>query len=286
MRRDHKALPRFRARAEDLAELLLDHRPSSITDVNLQAGEDPIAVREVALPLIRWLKESGTLGVSVCLGTLDTELYEALREAGASIYIMKFESADPGHYQALRAPGSLSERLRHIRYLAGAGWKVSSGFIAGLASLVSPGPDPESASRELEAAVSLASELPLIGCSVSPFIPGESTPHAGSGAAGIDETLNSMALLRLARPDWIIPAVSALHLAQPGEGYRRGLRCGANLATINLTPEPVRGDYLLYKRERFIMTEGRLLDALAQENLEPSKVGLGPFLESPVPASL
>ena len=41
-------------------------------------------------------------------------------------------------------------------------------------------------------------------------------------------------------------------------GYRRGLRTGANLCTINLTPESVRSDYLLYKRDRFIMNEARI----------------------------
>jgi biotin synthase len=78
-----------------------------------------------------------------------------------------------------------------------------------------------------------------------------------------------MAALRLMRPDWVIPAVSALNLATDG-GYRRGLRAGANLTTINLTPPELRGDYVIYKRERFIMTEARVLDAIAAEGLTPS----------------
>jgi len=53
-------------------------------------------------------------------------------------------------------------------------------------------------------------------------------------------------------------------------GYRRGLRTGANLVTINLTPPDIRGDYLLYKRDRFIMTEERILSAIAAEGLAPS----------------
>jgi biotin synthase len=123
----------------------------------------------------------------------------------------------------------------------------------------------------------IANALPLDGCSVSPFIPGEETPLANNAIADIDLTLNSMAALRLMRPDWIIPAVSALNLAEPGCGYRRGLRTGANLVTINLTPSDIRGDYLLYKRDRFIMTEERLLSAIAAENLFPSKQSLADF---------
>src|SRR5258708_1266469 len=88
MRRDNRTLKRYRARHEQLAELLADHRPSSVTDVNIQAGEDPVAVREVVLPLIRTLQRETTLGISVCLGNLTPELYAELRSGGAEIYIM------------------------------------------------------------------------------------------------------------------------------------------------------------------------------------------------------
>ena len=92
--------------------------------------------------------------------------------------------------------------------------------------------------------------------------------------ADVDLTLNCMAALRLMRPRWVIPAVSALNLAGPGGGYRRGLRTGANLVTINLTPPDLRKDYLLYRRDRFIMTEERILSALEAEGLKPSRQSL------------
>src|SRR5207249_3386686 len=132
MRRDNKSLERYRARHEQLAELLLHHRPASVTDLNIQAGEDPVAVREVALPLIRTLRRETNLGISVCLGTLSPALYTELRDAGATIYILKFEIADAATYKRRQAPGTLVERLDHIRRLAKQGWHVSSGFIAGL----------------------------------------------------------------------------------------------------------------------------------------------------------
>ncbi len=80
------------------------------------------------------------------------------------------------------------------------------------------------------------------------------------------------------QPDWIIPAVSALNLAGPGEGYGRGLRAGANLVTMNLTPRGMREAHVLYRRERFIMTEERILDAMATENLVPCRQSLGDYL--------
>jgi biotin synthase len=268
MRRDHRALNRFRAEHDALAELLIHHRPASITDVNIQSGEDPVVVRDVVVPLVRTLRRETPLGVSVCLGTLNPELYDALREAGAGIYILKFEMADAASYERMEAPGTLRERLENSRWLARRGWHVSSGFIAGL---------PGQTERQLLDNFELAAQLPLVGCSVSPFIPGESTPMAGAPAGNIDLTLNCMAMLRLLRPDWVMPAVSALNLAEPGSGYRRGLGTGANLVTINLTPSDLRNDYVLYKRDRFIMTEERILAAIEAEGLAPSAQRLTEF---------
>ena len=37
MRRDNRSLSRFRAKHEQLAELILNHRPSSVTDINIQS---------------------------------------------------------------------------------------------------------------------------------------------------------------------------------------------------------------------------------------------------------
>jgi biotin synthase len=267
MRRDNRSLARYRSRHEQIAELLIEHRPASVTDVNIQAGEDPVSVREVVLPLIEVLRRETSLGISVCLGTLSPELYTELQSAGADIFILKFESGDAAQYERIEAPGTLAERLRHIRLLAENNWKVSSGFITGL-----PGQTLSDLLKNLE----LAHSLPLSGCSVSPFIPGENTPLAKNPMANPDWTFNCVSMLRLMRPDWVIPAVSAFNLAAQ-DGYRHGLRAGANLVTINLTPTEQRDDYVIYKRDRFIMTEERVLAAISAEGLAPSKQGLADF---------
>ena len=67
MRRDNHDLIRYRTKVEQIAELLIHHRPASVTDVNIQTGEDPVAVREVVLPLIETLRRETPLGISVCL---------------------------------------------------------------------------------------------------------------------------------------------------------------------------------------------------------------------------
>jgi biotin synthase len=270
MRRDNRSLSRARADFEGLAETLVHHRPDAVTDINIQSGEDPMAAREVVLPLIRILRRETRLGLSVCLGTHDYPIYRELKEAGASFYILKYETASAFDYKRKQAPGSLSERVKHIRWLAAQGWHVSSGFIASL-----PG---QEVSHLLENC-RLAGQLPLRGCSVSPFVPGSDTPLAGAQPGHVDAALNCMAALRLMRLPWVIPAVSALNLAHGanGDGYRRGLRAGANLVTINLTPQPLQEEYPIYRRDRFIMNEARVMEALAAEDLVPSEESLAAF---------
>jgi len=264
MRRDNRDLSRFRLELETLREVVRHGLPEMITDLNIQTGEDTVGIREVVLPLIETLRRETNLGISVCLGTLDAKLYDELRQAGASYYIIKLETGNREHYHAVQAPGTFERRLEAIQYLAASGWAVSSGFIVGL---------PGQTRDHIEETLDLLGRLPLSGASVSPFIAGEQTPFADRPSADFETTLECIARLRLRNPSYVIPAISALNLLRE-DGYVRALRAGANLATINLTPPARREDYLLYKRRRHIMHEQRVRAAIAAADCSISRVSL------------
>jgi len=269
MRRGNRSLKRFRLELENLRELVRHGLPDVITDLNIQTGEDTVGDREIVLPLLETIRqEKAQLGISVCLGTLDHKLYDELKAAGASYYIIKMETGNRDHYREVHAPGTFDQRLAAIRYLAASGWAVSSGFILGL---------PGQTRARIEETLELLGELPLAGASVSPFIAGEQTPFAQEPPGNFELTIECIARLRLRNPSYIIPAVSALNLVN-ADGYLRALRAGANLATINLTPSTNRGDYLLYKRDRVIMHEQRVRAAIAQAGCAISKVSIAETL--------
>ena len=46
---------------------------------------------------------------------------------------------------------------------------------------------------------------------------------------------------------------------------------------MNLTPDDLRDNYVIYKRDRIIMTEERVLAAIAAEGLTPATTGLAEF---------
>jgi biotin synthase len=265
MRRDNRELKRFRVELESLRELVRHGLPEVITDLNIQTGEDTVGDREIVLPLIETIREEKPhLGISVCLGTLDHKLYDELKQAGASYYIIKLETGNRDHYREVHAPGTFDQRLEAIRYLAASGWSVSSGFILGL-----PGQTP----AHIEETLELLGQLPLAGASVSPFIAGEQTPFADHPTGDFESTIQCIARLRLRNPSYIIPAISALNLVNE-DGYVRALRAGANLATINLTPATNRDDYLLYKRKRFIMHEQRVKAAIERADCAISTISI------------
>src|ERR1043165_8976879 len=268
MRRGNDLLERFRLSADELAELIIHHRPSIITDIDIQAGEDPVAVREIVLPLVRQLRRHTDLGITLCLGTLSPYEYDQLRTAGGDYYVIKIETGNTEHYQSIHAPGTLEKRLGAIRYLASKGWKVSSGFIVGL---------PGQTSTDVTETLNLMAELPLAGASVSPFIAGVQTPFASATNGDIETTLDCVARMRLTSPHWIIPAVSAMRLVS-NDGYVRAFNAGANLATINLTPRAAQVKYPIYTRDRFIMDEERVLSAIAEAGCEPSRIGISEYL--------
>jgi len=58
----------------------------------------------------------------------------------------------------------------------------------------------------------------------------------------------------------------------------RAFNAGANLATINLTPRSVRAAYPIYKRDRIIMDEERVLSAIQEAGCEVSRCGIAEHL--------
>jgi biotin synthase len=55
------------------------------------------------------------------------------------------------------------------------------------------------------------------------------------------------------------------------------------MVTINLTPPDLQRNYVIYKRDRFIMDEERVLSAIAAEGFSPSRQSLADFFQNGAP---
>ena len=255
MRRDNHALPRFVLTVEDIvvaAEKMCD---AGIRTIFLQAGEFPQSTSLVTKALERILNRL-PLSAILCLGNKTRDDYKRLRDAGADRYIIKQETSDPALYAELKEE-SLTERLRCLEWLLDLSYRVGLGNVIGL-----PGQTIDSIVEDIQFVRKYGAHM----ASASPFIPNDQTPLAGARHGDTNMTLNVLATLRQVLPDAEVPAVSALQTAH-ADGQYLGLQAGANVLTVNYTPEVHRKQYLLYKTDRYIVGLDHAQEVIARANL-------------------
>jgi biotin synthase len=275
MRRDNtRDNSDFRFDADGLVDVAASVRASGIDVVFFQGGEIPQTTRIVgeALPRIRELYD-GDVEILLNLGNKRRSEYEYLREQGATSYILKYETSDPHLTQRMRHE-SLESRLKCLQDLLDLGYRVGSGSIIGL-----PGQDVAGVARDLL----FARDLGVHMASVAPFIPAPDTPLANHPGGDVELTLNAIAVSRLLQPSWLIPAVSALS-KRAGEGQYRGLMAGANVITVNFTPNEQRDRYLIYGRDRFVVKRDYATGLIERTGLRPrGSVFLEPVVDGVAP---
>jgi biotin synthase len=260
MRRDNtRANDGFRLTPDDLVESAETLKHNGIDVVFFQGGEIPQTTRVVgeAIPRIRDLFD-GKVELLLNLGNKSREEYSYLREQGATSYILKHETGDEALNERMRHE-TLASRLACLQDLLDLGYFVGTGSIIGL-----PGQTVASVARD----ILLARDLKVHMCSVSPFIPAPGTPLASHPPGDVELTLNALAVSRLVEPRWLIPSVSALAKSQRGGQYR-GFMAGANVMTINFTPDAQRGRYLIYGKDRFVVRRDYAGELIAQTGLRP-----------------
>lgn len=260
MRRDNaRSNEGFRLTSDDLVAVARSILASGIDVVSLQAGEIPQTTKIVgsALPRIRELYDD-RVDILLCLGNKRHDEYAYLREQGATSYILKHETSDPELNAAMRHE-TLDSRLKHLQDLLSLGYRVGTGSIVGL-----PGQSLDSLARDIV----LARDLGVHMCSVSPFIPAPDTPLANHPPGDAETTLNAIAVSRLVNPTWLIPSVSALAKSQEG-GQFRGFLAGANVMTVNFTPQEQQGRYLIYGKDRFVVKRDYADELIARTGLRP-----------------
>ena len=162
---------------------------------------------------------------------------QRLFDAGADRYLLRHETADPAHYAALHPPELRWEnRMACLRQLREIGYAVGAGFMVG-----SPG----------QTAAHLAKDLCFIQafqpdmCGIGPFIPHQDTVFAEEPAGSAALTCRLLSVIRLIKPNILLPATTALGTVHP-QGRERGIAAGANVVMPNLSPTDVRKKYALY----------------------------------------
>ncbi|MGN1113235.1 MAG: [FeFe] hydrogenase H-cluster radical SAM maturase HydE, partial [Acutalibacteraceae bacterium] len=175
--------------------------------------------------------------VTLSIGERSREAYQRYFEAGADRYLLRHETADCDHYKRLHPDKmSFENRMRCIKDLKDIGFQTGIGFMVG-----SPYQTEESIYKDLQ----LIKEIQPHMVGIGPFIPHKDTPFADFKAGSCDLTLKLLAIIRLIKPNVLLPATTALGTIDP-RGREKGILAGANVVMPNLSPVIHRKDYSLY----------------------------------------
>ncbi len=226
----------------------------------LQGGEDGYYTDPVMCDIVTAIKrEHPDCAVTLSLGERSRVSYRRLFEAGADRYLLRHETANEAHYRLLHPESmSLGHRKECLFNLKDIGYQVGCGFMVG-----SPGQTPETLYEDLQFIRELQPQMVGIG----PFIPEHDTPFAEKPAGTLWQTLTLLSIIRLLKPNVLLPATTALGTISPS-GREEGIRHGANVIMPNLSPVEVRNKYLLYDNKICTGDEAAECCASVKESVE------------------
>ncbi len=225
----------------------------------LQGGEDKYYTDDVMCSVVAKIKELyPKCAVTLSLGERSYDSYQRMFDAGADRYLLRHETIDKEHYNMLHPESMKYEnRIKCLYNLKEIGYQTGCGFMVG-----SP----------YQTALNLAKDLKFIEefdphmCGIGPFIPHKDTEYAKYVAGSSDLTCYLLAIIRLIKPNILLPATTALATLSK-DGRTRGILCGANVVMPNLSPIKDRAKYSLYDNKAYLNTE-------AAEGLKELKASL------------
>ena len=238
IRRSNRRCERYRLTPEEILACCREGYALGFRTFVLQGGEDAFFTDDMLCALLQEIKtQCPDCAVTLSLGERSRDSYKRLRHAGADRYLLRHETADAAHYASLHpAEMSYANRMRCLQDLKSLGYQVGCGFMVG-----SPGQTPQHLAKDLK----FVEDFQPAMCGICPFIPQQDT-HLGREKAGtLELTCYLLSILRLIRPNLLLPATTALGTIDPN-GREMGVMAGANVVMPNLSPAGVRRKYALY----------------------------------------
>lgn len=238
IRKSNRNCQRYRLSPEEILNCCREGYDLGFRTFVLQGGEDGYYSDDVLCDLLGNIKQAyPDCAVTLSLGERSRESYQKLYDAGADRYLLRHETADAAHYGVLH-PQELDfeNRMRCLRDLKEIGYQVGCGFMVGA---------PCQTSAHLAKDLKFIEEFKPDMCGIGPFIPQTDTPFGQERAGTLELTCYLLSILRLIRPNLLLPSTTALGTIHPF-GREKGILAGANVVMPNLSPAAVRKKYMLY----------------------------------------
>ena len=238
LRKSNQHAERYRLNREEILSCVDAGYELGFRTFVMQGGEDAYFDTERIADLVVEIKKMyPDCAVTLSLGEHPRATYQAWREAGADRYLLRHETADPAYYRQLHPEEMLLETRKQCLYdLKELGYQTGTGFMVG-----TPGQTPAHLARDLM----FITELDPAMVGIGPFVPHHETPFAKEPGGTADLTLFLVGLLRILKPNLLLPATTALGTID-AIGREKGILAGANVVMPNLSPVDVRSKYAIY----------------------------------------
>lgn len=238
IRRSNEDACRYRLTEEEILDCCKQGYELGFRTFVLQGGEDGYYTDERLVKLIKEIRlKYPECAITLSVGERSMESYQRLFDAGADRYLLRHETANEAHYKMLHPEEmKLSNRKQCLFNLKEIGFQVGCGFMVG---------SKGQTSRTLAEDMKFIEELQPHMVGIGPFVPHHETPFAKEKGGDVEQTLYLLSLLRLLKPDLLLPATTALGTIDP-KGREKGIEAGANVVMPNLSPTSVRKKYELY----------------------------------------
>ncbi len=238
IRKSNRLCDRYRISTEEIIECCKEGYDLGFRTFVLQGGEDAHFSDDILCEIIKKIKtECRGCAVTLSLGERSKESYQKLYDAGADRYLLRHETATKEHYDKLHPDNlSFANRMECLQNLKEIGFQVGCGFMVG-----SPFQTVSDIARDLKFIEEFSPDM----CGIGPFIPHKDTPFADYPAGGAELTCYLLSIIRLIKPNILLPATTALGSIN-ADGRENGIKSGANVIMPNLSPNSVRKKYMLY----------------------------------------
>ena len=238
IRHSNRNCERYRLSEEEILECADEGYALGYRTFVMQGGEDGKFEPEYICGIVRKIKAKyKDVAVTLSLGEYDKESYQKMYDAGADRYLLRHETAEKEHYEKLHPKTmSFENRMNCLKDLKDIGFQVGCGFMVG-----SPYQSSATLAKDLKFIEEFAPEM----CGIGPFIPHHDTVFKDEKSGSIQMTLFLIAILRIMRPNMLIPATTSLSTLD-NLGREKGILAGANVVMPNLSPVKNRKKYELY----------------------------------------
>lgn len=238
IRKSNKNAVRYRLSREQILNCCEKGYKLGFRTFVMQGGEDGYFTDDVLCDIIGSIKSKyPDCAVTLSLGERSRESYQRLYDAGADRYLLRHETANEEHYSKLHPKEmTLQNRKKCLMDLKEIGFQTGAGFMVG-----SPYQSIETICEDLRFIEDLGPQM----CGIGPFVPHKDTIFKYEKSGSVRLCLILLSVIRLMKPDILLPATTALGTVDP-VGREKGILHGANVVMPNLSPTEHRKDYALY----------------------------------------